>query len=262
MAVIRPAAVAGLFYPDAPDVLAGDVAGFLASPAAVGGGGPKALIAPHAGYAYSGALAGAAHARLAPDADTVERVVLLGPVHRVAVRGLATTSADYWRTPLGPVAIDVEARDRALALPRVAIDDAALAPEHSLEVHLPFLQRALPKARLVPFAVGRASAAEVAAVLSLLWGGPETRIVISSDLSHYLDDAAARALDARTAAAIERLDGAAIGGEQACGRVPIRGLLREARARGLAVERIGLMNSGDTAGPKDRVVGYGAWALA
>lgn len=103
MAVIRPAAVAGLFYPDAPDVLAGDVAGFLASPAAVGGGAPKALIAPHAGYAYSGALAGAAHARLAPDADTVERVVLLGPVHRVAVRGLATTSADYWRTPLGPV---------------------------------------------------------------------------------------------------------------------------------------------------------------
>lgn len=267
MAVIRPAAVAGLFYPDAPEVLARDVARLLApgpenAEPPPDGRPPKAVIAPHAGYVYSGALAGAAYRRLARGAKAVRRVVLLGPVHRVPVRGLATTSADFWETPLGRVAIDTAARDRALDLAQVAVHDRALAREHSLEVHLPFLRHALPGAALVPFAVGEASAQAVAEVIDLLWGGDETRIVVSSDLSHYLDDAAARALDARTAAAIERLDEAAIGRDQACGRVAIHGLLRAARGRGLTVERIGLMNSGDSAGPKDRVVGYGAWTFA
>ncbi|MBP5856765.1 AmmeMemoRadiSam system protein B [Marivibrio halodurans] len=260
---IRPAAVAGMFYPKEPTALAAMLDRMLAEAPAPTGPAPKAIIAPHAGYVYSGALAAAAYKRLQPAAGEIERIVLLGPCHRVSVEGLATSSARAWETPLGPVPLARAQLDAVAALPQVTVSDPAHAQEHSLEVHLPFLQRLLPKGfTLAPFAVGRADAAAVAAVLEALWGGPETRIVISSDLSHYLDYETARDLDGRTAAAIEALDWRSIGREQACGRVPVSGLLDLARRRGMGIERVGLCSSGDTKGPKDRVVGYGAWALS
>lgn len=266
MALIRPPAVAGMFYPNDPKGLSAAVRGFVnegvrAGGCAPGSTAPKAIIAPHAGYQFSGSCAGQAYARLLQDRAKISRIVLLGPCHRVAVRGLATTSADYWRTPLAPVAIDRKALDSVSDLPQVQINDAAHQEEHSLEVHLPFLQICFPHMKLAPFAVGQASAEEVAAVLERLWGGEETRIVVSTDLSHFLDYEACNARDAETAAAVERFDHAAIGREQACGRVPMSGLLQRAKAHGMRIERAGLCNSGDTAGNKARVVGYGSWAL-
>ncbi len=267
MTAIRPPAVAGAFYPGEPGVLRQSVADLL--DAALRQDGlrardiaPKAIIAPHAGYVYSGACAARAHALFRPEREAITRIVLLGPAHRVAVRGLATTTAETWETPAGPVPIDRAAVASLADLPQVSVSDEAHALEHSLEVHLPFLQALLPRFSLVPFAVGSASAEEVAAVLERLWGGPETRIVISSDLSHFLGDDAARALDDKTARTIEAFDGGGLGRDQACGRVPVAGLLGLAAARGLAVQRVGLCNSGDTAGSKDRVVGYGAWAFS
>jgi AmmeMemoRadiSam system protein B len=191
----------------------------------------------------------------------VERVVLLGPAHFVPVHGIAASSARAFRTPLGDVPVDAEAVARALRLPGVARFDPAHAREHSLEVELPFLQRVLGPFALAPFAVGEASAHEVAALLEALWGGPETLIVISSDLSHYHDARTARRLDAATARAIESLDEAALGPESACGRVPLSGLLVVARRRGLRARRLDLRNSGDTAGGREEVVGYGAWTF-
>lgn len=263
-AAIRPPAVAGLFYPadarelsDTIDVL---VAGRDAAPADEQET-PKALIAPHAGYIYSGELAGAAYRAIAPAADRIRRVVLLGPAHRVYVQGLAAPQAEFFETPLGRVRIDREALDRLRHLPQVTFDDAPHVPEHSLEVHLPFLQRLIGNFSLVPLVVGPASPREVAEVLDLLWGGPETLVIISSDLSHYLDYDSARTIDARTSAAIEALDGRAIEEEGACGRHPIRGLLDVARRRGLTARILGTCNSGDTAGDRLRVVGYGAYAF-
>lgn len=267
MALIRPPAIAGTFYPKDPAGLYETVRGFLAQAEPHSGApqletpAPKAIIAPHAGYVYSGACAGKAYARLKPLGETVTRIVLLGPCHRIAVRGLATSSADYWETPLGAMPLDRAALDGLADLPQVVTHDATHQREHSLEVHLPFLQVCFPKAHLVPFAVGEASADEVAEVLTRLWGGAETRIVISTDLSHFLDYETCSALDRKTAEAVERLDHGAIGRDQACGRVPMSGLLHLAHARGMRIERVGLLNSGDTAGDKARVVGYGSWAL-
>jgi AmmeMemoRadiSam system protein B/AmmeMemoRadiSam system protein A len=262
---VRPAAVAGRFYPGRPAALAAAVEALLADaarPAAAGGlPPPKAIIAPHAGYVYSGPIAAAAYARLRPVAALIRRVVLLGPCHRVAIRGLAAPDADAFGTPLGEVPVDAAGIDAVLALPSVQPLAAAHAHEHALEVHLPFLQVLLPAFRLVPLAVGDACPAEVAAVLERLWGGPETLIVVSSDLSHYLPYDEARVLDARTCRAIERLDGDAIDEHQACGRRPVAGLLLAARRRGLRVTTLDLRNSGDTAGDRGRVVGYGAWML-
>jgi AmmeMemoRadiSam system protein B/AmmeMemoRadiSam system protein A len=221
-------------------------------------GAPKAIIAPHAGYVYSGPVAASAYVNLADVRSAVTRVVLLGPSHRVALRGLATTSADHFLTPLGAVPIDREAVERALRLPQVAVFDAAHAQEHSL-VHLPFLQQILEAFSLVPFSVGEASPEEVSEVLEALWGGPETLIVVSSDLSHYYDYETARRLDAATTRAIEALDPAALDSESACGRVPVRGLLVSARRRGLEVTTVDVRSSGDTAGARDRVVGYGSY---
>ncbi len=220
---------------------------------------PKAIIVPHAGYIYSGPIAATAYARLTPARDIIERVLLLGPCHRVAVKGLALSSADAFATPLGDVPIDKDGAARALELPQVQVFDASHEAEHSLEVHLPFLQVVLGDFTLVPLAVGDASAESVAQVLAHLWSGPETLVVISSDLSHFLDYEAARKLDDRTCKAIENLDGESIGHEQACGRVPVRGLLALARRWGMMVETLDIRNSGDTAGSKDRVVGYGSW---
>ncbi len=266
MTVIRPNAVAGAFYPAGTADLDKAVSTLLSNALRAWRTGddalpPKALIAPHAGYVYSGSTAARAYAELTPVRQRIRRVVLLGPAHRVAVDGLATTSADTWQTPLGHVRIDPAVKELPDAFPQVSVNDPAHAREHSLEVHLPFLQKLLPSFSLLPFAVGRATAEEVSAVLDALWGGPETLILISSDLSHFLSYDAARKLDGETASAIEDLDASRIGTDQACGRVPLRGLFESARKHGLSVDRLALCNSGDTAGAKDRVVGYGSWAL-
>ena len=261
MGSVRPPAVAGSFYPGDASRLDATVQGFLAAVADSQEPVPKAVIAPHAGYVYSGPIAATAYARLKPAAGTITRVVLLGPCHRVAVRGLALSSAAAFATPLGEIPIDRQACEEILKLPQVHVLDAPHAEEHSLEVHLPFLQVVLGDFSLVPLAVGEASANEVADVIDRLWGGPETLIVVSTDLSHFLEYGAAQRLDADTCRAIENLEPAAIGREQACGRTPVRGLLKLARRRRLKVATVDLRNSGDTAGDKNRVVGYGSWVF-
>lgn len=264
---VRPAAVAGKFYPADPAALEAMVIQFLQE-ACEGGQGcgdgtgiVKAVIAPHAGYIYSGPIAGTAYGHLAGDDYPIKRIVLLGPAHFVPVRRLAISSADVFATPLGTVPIDERGRTTALSLPQVEVSDEAHAPEHSLEVQLPFLQTVCADFTIVPLLVGDATDDDVAAVLEALWDGPGTRIVISSDLSHYLGYDAARAADALTAGAITDLNPEALGPNSACGRAAIGGLLQVARAHDLAVRALDLRNSGDTAGPRDRVVGYGAFAF-
>jgi len=258
---VRPPAVAGRFYPADPAELRNLVNGMLAQVPAATGQAPKALIAPHAGYLYSGPIAASAYAQLIPGRDQIRRVVVLGPSHYVALDGLATSSAEAFATPLGLVPVDVETVRQARSLPQVAEMDEAHAREHSLEVQLPFLQTVLGDFTLVPLAVGDASIEEVCQVLDALWDGLETCFVISSDLSHYHDLQTARRLDRATASAIEALKPAAIGEERACGRIPIRGLLQVAGQHGLRARTIDLRTSGDTAGPRDQVVGYGAFAF-
>ncbi len=264
MTHIRRAAVAGLFYPEDPEELASAVKHLLADAPlpATARGTPKALIVPHAGYIYSGPVAASAYARLRTLAGKAKRVVLLGPCHRVPLRGLAVSGADAFETPLGVVPVDKSAVADALSLPQVRIFEATHANEHSLEVHLPFLQETLGEFALVPIVVGDASAEEVAEVLERLWGGPETIVVVSSDLSHYHDYESARQIDATTCRAIEALDPGDIGFEQACGGVAVGGLLTVARRRALDVVTLDLRNSGDTAGDRRRVVGYGAWMFS
>ncbi|MBX9635875.1 MAG: AmmeMemoRadiSam system protein B, partial [Magnetospirillum sp.] len=263
MTAIRPAAVAGMFYPADAAELSDQLDAFLAAAPALAGDAavPKALIAPHAGYIYSGAVAASAYSLLTPARGTITRVVLMGPSHRVAFRGIATSTALAWASPLGNVAIDRDAVAHLLTLPMVGALDKAHEAEHSLEVHVPFLQKVLGDFQLVPLVAGEAPRDVVAAVLDAVWGGPETLIVISTDLSHYLDYASCRQTDGATVAAIEQLDPTAIGSTQACGRVPMGGLLQTAKRRGMTITTLDVRNSGDTAGPKDRVVGYGAWAL-
>lgn len=261
---MRPPAVAGSFYPGAADSLGSSVREAFADAVvpAADAPVPKALVVPHAGYVYSGAIAASAYARIIPARSTIRRVVLLGPSHRVYVRGLAVAGVDGFQTPLGIVPIDGDARDVVVELPGVRVDDRAHAHEHSLEVQLPFLQSVLDEFTLLPFSVGDATVDEVAAVLDVCWGGPETLVVISTDLSHYHRHDEARRLDARTAAAIVACRPEAIGDGDACGAYPLRGLLEVASGRGLSVEQVDLRNSGDTAGDRDRVVGYGAFAVA
>ncbi|HUO54415.1 MAG TPA: AmmeMemoRadiSam system protein B [Rhodoblastus sp.] len=256
--MIREPAVAGLFYPAESAALRQAVGAFLRAPEAPAmAGRPKALIAPHAGYIYSGAVAGAAFAQLGPFAATIRRVVLLGPAHRVRLRGLALPEAERFATPLGEVAVDPEAVSALADLPQVSVNGAAHALEHALEVQLPFLQSALESFALVPLAVGDARAEEIAEVLDLLWGGSETLIVVSSDLSHYLSYEAAQRADAETLSRI--LDGRLLDSfEQACGALPINGLLLAARRHGLIPKLVARCNSGDTGGDRQKVVGYAA----
>jgi AmmeMemoRadiSam system protein B len=252
---IRPAAVAGTFYPDEPEALASTVRRLLADSTGAGTARPKALIAPHAGYIYSGPIAASAYAQLAPLADRIRRVVLLGPAHRVALRGLALPGCTAFATPLGEIELDEAAVAGLRDLPQVVISPAAHALEHSLEVQLPFLQTVLREFTLVPLAVGDASTAEVAEVIERLWGGDETLIVISSDLSHYLPYADACRIDRTTVDTVLALE-PMLDHAQACGATPINGLLRVASAHGLAPRLNDLRNSGDTAGDRSRVVGY------
>ena len=260
MTDIRPAAVAGAFYPRQPSLLASEIAGYLAAARGAGAVPPKAIIAPHAGYVYSGPIAASIYARLAPLRGTVRRVVLAGPAHRVFVRGAAVPSCEGFASPLGEVPLDKQGIASLRELPFVEVSDRAHAMEHSLEVHLPFLQTVLGEFALVPAVVGDASPAEMAQLFGRLWGGDETLIVVSSDMSHYLPYESARTVDARTAKAILELRDC-LEPEEACGAAPINGLLRAARSRGLVAEQVDLRNSGDTAGDRDRVVGYGAFAF-
>lgn len=266
MTSMRPAAVAGAFYPGDPAALSAAIDSLMAearasTPAATPA--PKAIIAPHAGYVYSGAVAALAYARLAPLKGRVTRVVLLGPAHRVAFRGMALPTVDAFATPLGPVRVDREAaRDLADHVAGCGFSDEAHQQEHSLEVHLPFLRAVLGEdIAVVPVCVGDAAPDAVAELLDRLWGGEETLIVISTDLSHFLDYDTCRRVDSETRAAVEALDPAGLTYDRACGRTAMGGLLLAAKARGMSIETLDVRSSGDTAGPRDRVVGYGAWAL-
>jgi len=259
MQKVRPAAVAGLFYSDQATVLQNEVTAFLAQAqqrsSKLTDQVPKAIIVPHGGYVYSGATAALAYERLRPARSRIRRVVLLGPVHRVPVPGLALPGVDRFETPLGCVDIDQHAVNAIVPMRQVLTSLAAHAQEHSLEVQLPFLQSVLDDFKLLPLAVGDATPEQVAQVLEVLWGGDETLLVISSDLSHFLPYPTAQAVDQETVRHILALD-ATLTHRQACGGTPVNGLLLAAQRHQLQADLLALCNSGDTAGDKDRVVGY------
>jgi len=256
----RQPCVAGLFYPANPMQLRLMLDGFLRD-AETEAKPPKAIIAPHAGYVYSGPVAASAYARLKPAHATVTRVVLMGPSHRVGFKGLAISAADTFSTPLGAVEVDKEAVGKVRQLAFVGYLEAAHSHEHSLEVHLPFLQTVLDNFKLVPLVAGDATPAQVGQALDCLWDGPETLIVVSSDLSHYHDYLSAKKLDQATTTLIEQLHYEQLSPDAACGKVPVSGLLKLARDKGLSIKTVDLRNSGDTAGDTSRVVGYGAYVI-
>jgi AmmeMemoRadiSam system protein B/AmmeMemoRadiSam system protein A len=257
---LQPASVAGTFYPADPAELAAGVDGSLsrAAPPALT---PKAVIAPHAGHMYSGDIAASAYRLLAQRKGEIKRVILLGPNHRKPLRGMALSPADAWATPFGPLPVAPVARDLLARHPGVTVDPAPFINEHSLEVHLPFIHRALGEVRVLPILVGQTPMENVSSALDLLWGGPETAIIVSSDLSHYHDYATCQAKDEETTVAIERLQPQGCDGDRACGRFSIHGLLDQAQRRDLRVTALDVRNSGDTRGPRDRVVGYGSFAF-
>ncbi|MGO9392594.1 AmmeMemoRadiSam system protein B [Rhodoblastus sp.] len=258
---VRRAAAAGLFYPADPEELRTAIERLLANSSFKPGVGRiRALIAPHAGYVYSGPVAAEAFAALRAEKHGFTRVVVIGPAHRMPVRGIAVPSVRAFATPLGNVPVDIAAIEEIAVMPFVVMQDEPHADEHALEVELPFLQAVFGSIAIVPLLVGSATPQDVARVLSRLWDD-DALVVVSSDLSHYLRYDDARRRDSATAGAIERLDEAAIGFDDACGALPIRGLLIEAKHRGLSIERLDLRNSGDTAGDRNRVVGYGAWVM-
>jgi AmmeMemoRadiSam system protein B len=259
---VRQPAVAGLFYPADPGALRAGVEEALAAAAGQPGPVPKAVVVPHAGYVYSGAVAASAYSRVVPARGRVTRVVLLGPAHRAPVTAVAASSAEAFATPLGLVRVDVERRDALVDAGLVALRDDAHAGEHSLEVQLPFLQVALGDVAVLPLAVGHVDAGAVAAVLDAVWGGEETLVVVSTDLSHYHDHATATERDRRTAAAVVAKRPDRLGPYDACGVVPLQGLLLSAGVADRRVELIDLRTSADTVGDPGRVVGYGAFAVA
>lgn len=256
----RPTAVAGLFYPGDPAILSAEVERYLTDADDPAEADFKALIVPHAGYRYSGAVAGVVYRQLRRRSSVIHRVLLLGPSHRVPVRGMAIPSVTAFTSPLGDIPLDTEALKKLSSLPDVSVDDRAHALEHSLEVQLPFLQRTLESFSLIPVVVGQSEPEAVARVINLLWGRDETLIVVSSDLSHYHAWTDARDLDRHTADLVVALE-PALSGEDACGCRAINGLLLVARERGLKADVLALANSGDTAGSLDRVVGYGAFGF-
>ncbi len=258
---IRPAAVAGRFYPSDPVELRELVEGLLSAPPQAGGPAPKAIIAPHAGYMFSGPIAASAYAQFMADRARIKRIVLLGPSHYVPFDGVAASRAEAFATPLGLVPVDTASIRQLLEAAQVTVLEQAHAREHSLEVHLPFLQVLLEQFSVVPLVAGEAAPEELSRLLETLWGGPETRFVISSDLSHYLPYDEGRQVDLATAKAIEQLKLDELGENTACGGVPVKGLLAAAARRGLKARTVDLRSSGDTGGPTDRVVGYGAFAF-
>lgn len=256
---VRPAAVAGQFYPADPFELRRMVQTFLAEAHSTRRA-PKALIAPHAGYVFSGPIAASAYKTvLDTPAAAYRTVILLGPTHRIHFDGLAATDLTHYETPLGEIAINQKKLARALEFPHVSIINQAHSQEHSLEVHLPFLQESLKEFDILPLVVGEATGEQVAEVLEAFWADHENLFVISSDLSHYLDYPTARRMDQSTTQAIVELNPNEIGFHNACGRIPVQGLLQLAKKHGLKAETLDVRNSGDTAGPKNKVVGYGAY---
>lgn len=258
MVLIREPAVAGSFYPSDPDELRTTVESLLAGVEIVAGPPPRALIAPHAGYRYSGPVAASAYAQLLPHRSRYHRVVLLGPAHRVPVSGLALPGVELFRTPLGLVPVGKAAFEQ-LGRDAVTVNPAAHRGEHCLEVQLPFLQVVLDSFRLVPLLVGVTEPDTVAAAIERLWQDDETLVIVSTDLSHYLGYEAANRLDGSTRDAVEALEPGNVGHVGACGCEAMKGLLRAARNTKLEVVTLDLRNSGDTAGSRDHVVGYGAW---
>ncbi len=256
---VRHAAVAGSFYPDDPDTLSRNIDAMLFEvDESAHTKSPKALIAPHAGYIYSGPTAAAGYSLLEP--DRISRVVLLGPTHRVLLSGLAVPDIDVFETPLGKVPLDRDAIRQIIDLDQVHIDNESHAYEHSLEVHLPFLQKQLNNFKLVPLAVGQARPEHISEVLDILWGGKETVIIISSDLSHFHPYESARRMDLETVETIIKKS-RPVSHEQACGATPINGLLAAMVKHPLIPKLIDFRNSGDTAGPRDQVVGYASIAF-
>ncbi len=258
---IRPPAVAGMFYPAEHNELRRMVDLYL-DEAEDAGVQPRAVIGPHAGYVYSGPIAGSAYKQIEHHRDLIHRVVLLGPSHHVPLLGLAASGAEAFETPLGVVPVDREAVKSILELPLVRVMDSAHENEHSLETHLPFLQTVLKAFSIVPLVVGDAEPEEVSEVIDRFADQSDTLIAISSDLSHYHDYDSAFRLDQATSRAIEDLNPDAIHYEHACGRIPVQGLLLSARRNGFSARTVDLRNSGDTAGPRDRVVGYGAYVFS
>ncbi len=255
----RQAAVAGTFYPHDAKELRSQIVDLLEANSRQGVT-PKVLIVPHAGYLYSGPVAATAYSQLRSVAAAIERVIILGPSHRIPLDGIALPESKAFATPLGKVEVDAEACRQLMSLDQICESERAHMMEHSIEVHLPFLQVVLPKFKIVPMLVGSAEPDEVAEAIECVWGGKETLIVVSSDLSHYRPYEEAEILDAETTQAIQKLDGH-LDGEQACGCVAINGLIVVAKAHNLHVSVIDLRNSGDTAGCREHVVGYGAYEL-
>ncbi len=256
---VRNPCVAGYFYPADPTVLAATVQNLIVNATDLNVNAPKAIIAPHAGYIYSGPIAATIYKTLIPHKDLIKRVVLLGPAHRVGFSGIAVTNMGAFATPLGTIPIDLDGIKSTLDIPTVSVFEHAYDAEHSLEVQLPFLQSILTSFSLIPCVVGDADPNNVSILLQRLWGGTETLIVISSDLSHYHDYYTAQKLDIETTQAIVELAPQKIKDNQACGRLPVRGLLLAAAKLNLTARVLDLRNSGDTAGDKNHVVGYGAY---
>ncbi len=261
MSRLRSPAVAGMFYPDNAVVLRDTIQQYLQQATVQTTACPRVLVVPHAGYVYSGEVAAVAYRQIAACAHDIHKVVLMGPSHRVAFHGLALPRSEGFQTPLGTVKLDMVLYEKVQALPGVVVSEQAHAAEHSLEVQLPFLQQILPDFSLLPLVIGDASMEEVAAVIAAIWHEPDTLFVISTDLSHYHAYSQAQQLDRATSEAIVQLQPEQIGYENACGRNGLNGMLLFAREQGLQAECLDLRNSGDTAGDKNRVVGYGAYVI-
>lgn len=261
MEFVRPTAVAGAFYPSEPEILRKDIQKYIEKAPSISMPVPKAIIVPHAGYEYSAEVAASAYKLLKSARKSINKVVILAPSHKVGFDGMALTDASAYETPLGNVEIDKEMNEKLLALPSVGYLEEAHKDEHSLEVQLPFLQEVLDDFKLIPVITGNTSPTEVVALLEIVWGEKDTLIVISTDLSHYLPYNEACILDNKTKTAIENLDVNSIQQEQACGHVPLKGMLTIAKSKKMQVETLEVKNSGNTSGSKNRVVGYGAWAF-
>jgi len=258
----RAPAVAGMFYPADSNVLQTQVNEFIHEKPYASTTVPKAIIVPHAGTIYSGSIAAAAYRTLLPYRHVIRKVILLGPAHRVYLNGLALPTVDQFQTPLGEINLDTKTiKSLVTEFSQISFSDRAHAEEHSLEVQLPFLQEILASFRLIPFVVGETSQQQVAEVIDQLWGGEECLIIISTDLSHFHNYSEALKLDHLTATLIESFQGEHLEDGSACGRFPLRGLLQIAQQRNMSIQRLDLRNSGDTAGGKDQVVGYGSWGL-
>jgi MEMO1 family protein len=251
-----------MFYPAAPDSLNALIADVRKRARPDGGVAPKVVIAPHAGLVYSGAVAATAFGPWARRAEPPRRIVIIGPAHRVAFSGIAVHPASRWRTPLGGIPVAGVTHAGLAQAPGILVDPRPFAGEHSLEMHLIMLQAMLPAPfEIVPILVGDADPHQVAEALRRVWGGPETVVAISSDLSHFLEQTSAQSIDSDTARRIETLDAAALDGRRACGFLSVRAALEIAAERDMRASGLHLATSADAGADASRVVGYGAFAL-